>query len=101
MNLVRRLLNWFKDIRDCANNIPVDPIHHCEIYRSHGCSHVDGFLCNVSTCDELHVFRKRHKLNCSNCIESLRALAEKEKNIILLELEIKRLNQIIARMCME
>jgi hypothetical protein len=29
-----------------------DPVRHCELYKDHGCSHVDGFLCNVDTCGE-------------------------------------------------
>lgn len=27
-----------------------DPIKHCEVYIDHGCSHVDGFLCDIKTC---------------------------------------------------
>jgi hypothetical protein len=29
-----------------------DPVRHCELYKYDGCSHVDGFLCNVETCKE-------------------------------------------------
>lgn len=35
-----------------------DPLKHCEIYKEQGCSHVDGFLCNVDTCEERIEFVK-------------------------------------------
>ena len=28
-----------------------DPVTHCELYIKEGCSHVDGFLCDMDTCD--------------------------------------------------
>ncbi len=28
-----------------------DPVYKCEVYKTKGCSHVDGFLCNMKTCD--------------------------------------------------
>jgi hypothetical protein len=28
-----------------------DPIRHCNVYKSFGCAHVDGMLCNMKTCD--------------------------------------------------
>lgn len=27
-----------------------DPIAHCEVYKSKGCAHVDGMMCNMKTC---------------------------------------------------
>ena len=27
-----------------------DPVKSCNLYRNEGCSHVDGFLCNMETC---------------------------------------------------
>ena len=35
--------NWFKSIEK-------DPVKHCEVYKSFGCSHVDGIGCKMSTC---------------------------------------------------
>ena len=35
-----------------------DPLKHCEIYKDKTCCHVDGFLCNVDTCQELKDYRK-------------------------------------------
>lgn len=34
-----------------------DPVKHCEVYKSIGCSHVDGFLCDMDTCDIRQKFR--------------------------------------------
>lgn len=33
-----------------------DPVRHCNVYRAEGCSHVDGFLCDMETCDILKNF---------------------------------------------
>jgi hypothetical protein len=33
-----------------------DPVKHCEVYRKEGCSHVDGYLCHMETCDILEKF---------------------------------------------
>lgn len=30
--------------------IRLDPLKHCEVYKQHGCAHVDGPLCDVETC---------------------------------------------------
>ena len=27
-----------------------DPVRHCKVYKEIGCSHVDGYLCNMSDC---------------------------------------------------
>lgn len=27
-----------------------DPVKHCEVYREIGCTHVDGYLCDMETC---------------------------------------------------
>jgi len=29
-----------------------DAVKHCIIFKSEGCSHVDGYLCNYETCRE-------------------------------------------------
>lgn len=28
-----------------------DPVKNCEVHRDTGCAHVDGFLCDMKTCD--------------------------------------------------
>ena len=33
-----------------------DPVKHCEVYRVIGCAHVDGYLCDMETCDILEKF---------------------------------------------
>lgn len=35
-----------------------DPLKYCEIYKEQGCSHVDGYLCKVETCEERIEFVK-------------------------------------------
>lgn len=30
---------------------PNDPVHFCEVHKTEGCAHVDGFLCHMPTCD--------------------------------------------------
>ena len=30
-----------------------DPVYNCALYKDKGCSHVDGFLCNMPTCTML------------------------------------------------
>ena len=29
-----------------------DPIKRCKIYKTTGCTHVDGYLCNISECEK-------------------------------------------------
>lgn len=31
--------------------IPPDPVKHCQVYKAIGCAHVDGYLCNMNTCN--------------------------------------------------
>lgn len=31
-------------------NDPSDPVKHCQVYKTVGCTHVDGMLCNMKTC---------------------------------------------------
>lgn len=33
--------------------IAPDPVKHCPVYREIGCSHVDGFLCDMRDCQIL------------------------------------------------
>ena len=39
-----------------------DPVKHCEVYRCEGCVHVDGFLCEVETCDIREKFLQEKNL---------------------------------------
>lgn len=40
---------------------PPDPLIHCDLYREHGCTHVDSFLCDVRTCTVLQAFKQPTK----------------------------------------
>lgn len=33
------------------NSLRNDPVKRCEVYRGIGCTHVDGYLCDMNTCD--------------------------------------------------
>ena len=35
-----------------------DPLSNCEVYKEIGCSHVDGFLCDVKTCSLLKKYKE-------------------------------------------
>jgi hypothetical protein len=37
---------------ELARILRSDPVKYCELYRDSGCSHVDGFLCHLETCEE-------------------------------------------------
>lgn len=36
-----------------------DPMKHCEVYKSKGCSHIDGMLCDMRKCKILKNEGKR------------------------------------------
>ena len=35
-----------------------DPVMHCELYAKEGCTHVDGFLCDMEICDILREYKE-------------------------------------------
>ena len=47
------IIQFFKRLFDD----PTDPVKHCDSYKDRGCSHVDGFLCDMSTCEILRDYR--------------------------------------------
>ena len=47
------ILKWFKKLR--SN----DPVYSCPVYNRHGCSHVDGMLCEMKTCSILNEYKLR------------------------------------------
>jgi len=36
-----------------------DPVYNCEVHKEIGCSHVDGMLCDMKTCDILQEYRSK------------------------------------------
>lgn len=46
MNIGEKIVSVVTQFR----NRTLDPVKHCLVYRSVGCSHVDGMLCNMRTC---------------------------------------------------
>jgi len=51
-------MNIFKRIYELMNRN--DPVKCCEIYKTIGCSHVDGLICDMKTCKELKQWRNNH-----------------------------------------
>ena len=49
----KKILNWFKNIK---NN---DPVYSCLVYKQYGCSHIDGYLCDVKKCNLLENYKLR------------------------------------------
>jgi len=43
-----------------------DPVHSCDVHKQIGCSHVDGYLCNVNTCDILSNYKNTIKNKYNN-----------------------------------
>jgi len=43
MNIIQVIRNW--------RNRSIDPVKHCNVYKSVGCAHIDGMLCNMRTCN--------------------------------------------------
>lgn len=33
-----------------------DPVKSCKVYKRHGCSHIDGYLCNIKNCNILEKY---------------------------------------------
>jgi hypothetical protein len=54
--MFKYLKDFWARITDRSN----DPVYSCDVHKSkEGCSHVDGFLCDMATCDIL----KKHKIS--------------------------------------
>ena len=39
-----------------APKFPPDPVYNCPYHKKHGCSHVDGLLCDMNNCNILDEF---------------------------------------------
>ena len=42
---VKRLIEHFQKA------LLSDPVKYCQVYKEIGCAHVDGYLCDMRTCD--------------------------------------------------
>lgn len=52
-------MNWVIEwIGKWGPLIKPDPVKECPLYRNRGCSHVDGYLCDMKTCTELAKYRE-------------------------------------------
>ena len=53
MKILKNIILWAKNLRN------TDPVYSCIVYKRHGCSHVDGFLCDIKTCNILEEYKLR------------------------------------------
>ena len=60
-------------IENLEKAIMSDPVRYCEVYRDIGCTHVDGYLCDMETCDI------RRKFLLKKNLESLNPAPENKK----------------------
>jgi hypothetical protein len=59
MSVVEKIKSIF-----APKDIPPDPVKHCHVHKTVGCSHVDGPLCDVRTCDvKVAVFITPNKMS--------------------------------------
>lgn len=47
-----------QSLKSAIDNAVKDPITCCKVYKEIGCSHIDGFLCNINTCSILCEYKK-------------------------------------------
>lgn len=83
---MRFLRSLLKKWNECRLN---DPIYNCEVYKSEGCSHVDGFLCDMKTCD----IRVNHHDKLAD-IEKIREMISNELYNDLRQLLIKHFKEL-------
>lgn len=51
-------MEWIKHVLDSWKKYREnDPVRSCDVYKTVGCAHVDGMLCDMKTCEIL----KKHK----------------------------------------
>mgnify|MGYP003342533845 CR=1 FL=1 len=57
----------------------IDPVYNCLVYKTEGCAHVDGFLCDYEKCEiRLDAIRKKSE-NFEN-LEKLKGTDPAPKN---------------------
>lgn len=56
---MKRFSNWLSRIFKTSP----DPVYNCELYKDKGCAHVDGFLCDVRTCEESIEYNMRNQIS--------------------------------------
>lgn len=49
-NKIKKLFISYKEYRK------YDPVKNCKVYKEEGCSHIDGYLCDMRNCDILKGF---------------------------------------------
>ncbi len=52
--MLKYLIEFWNKITDKEN----DPVRSCDVHKTIGCSHVDGYLCDMKTCTILKDHKK-------------------------------------------
>ena len=55
LDMIFEILTKLHHYLKCKGN---DPVYLCEYYKKNGCSHVDGMLCNMKSCNILGDFKR-------------------------------------------
>jgi hypothetical protein len=50
-------MKYIAKLISCFKADQFDPVRNCNVYKTLGCSHVDGFLCDMRTCGINHEVR--------------------------------------------
>lgn len=59
----RAEMKWAEDkLKDMQSRYTMinDPVKYCDVYKSEGCSHVDGYLCNYPYCSILKEWKENN-----------------------------------------
>jgi hypothetical protein len=60
---MKTIINFIKRIFGKRDD---DPVYYCEFHKKESCPHVDGILCDMTTCDIL-LARKYEDMICPVC----------------------------------
>ena len=59
-----RLIKILRRIKVFANRFNMDdPVKYCNLFKTHGCAHVDGPLCNFPNCQMHYAYEKRLEMH--------------------------------------
>lgn len=56
--VIQKIKNYYNKLKESYIN---DPVRHCPVYKdleNGSCAHVDGFLCDMKTCNILKEYSK-------------------------------------------
>ena len=84
-----RLIKILRRIKVFANIFNMDdPVKYCNLFKTHGCAHVDGPLCNFPNCQMHSAYEKRLEMHNHPGAEYRCRLA---KDKVIIDAEFKSL----------